>query len=196
MRSIPRLDIFFVTSFLLSTVLLAFRVLDFTDINVLDIVIYLVLIIVFGSLFYLSYFDFKKMEVHNSISFVLMISLLILNILVFKYTDIDIGIELKNGYIFNPVSNFLGALVLGSIFQLIVILSKEKALGQGDVRISIIVGLLIGWNNLIGWLYITIFSALFYGLILAKEKGKFRGLHIPFVPFMVLGIIVVLLWGI
>lgn len=87
----------------------------------------------------------------------------------------------------------IGAIVLGSIFQLIVLISKEKALGQGDVRIALITGLLIGMSNLLEWGYITIFSALIYGLILAFKKKKFKNLKIPLLPFMVLGILSVLL---
>lgn len=96
-------------------------------------------------------------------------------------------------FVYNPYNNLLGALTLGSIFQLAVLISKEKALGQGDVRIGIITGLLIGINNLIPWSYITIFTALIYGFILAYKKKKFKGLRIPFVPFMVLGIVVLIL---
>lgn len=90
----------------------------------------------------------------------------------------------------------MSTLILGTLFQLIVLISKEKALGQGDVRIAIIVGLLIGLNNLIYWAYITVFSALIYGLIVAYKKRKFKGLRIPFVPFMTLGCMIVLLFNI
>lgn len=87
----------------------------------------------------------------------------------------------------------MGAIILGTLFQLIVLLSKEKALGQGDVRIALITGLSIGVSNLILWSYITVFSSLIYGIYIAIQKKKFRGLKIPFVPFMVLGVIVTLL---
>lgn len=103
------------------------------------------------------------------------------------------GIEIVNGYTYLPLLNFYAAIILGSIFLLIVLISKEKALGQGDVRIAIIVGLLIGYNNILVWVYITVFSALFYSLIVLKEKKKIKGTHIPFVPFMILGVLIVLL---
>jgi prepilin signal peptidase PulO-like enzyme (type II secretory pathway) len=66
-------------------------------------------------------------------------------------------------------------------------------MGAGDIRIAIIVGLLIGQGNAILWLYITIFSALFYGLILGYKKKKFKKLKIPFAPFMILGTVLSLL---
>ncbi len=170
-----------------------FYFFDFSLFSVLEIVF---LMVISGGLFYLSYYDFIKMEVHNIVSMSLMILLLLINIILYKIYGLDSSVVLFNGYIFNPLSNLLGALILGSIFQLVVILSKEKALGQGDVRIAIIVGLLIGQNNFGIWLYVTIFSALFYGLIVARERRKIRGLHIPFVPFMILGVLLIFLWSI
>lgn len=122
-----------------------------------------------------------------------MVLLVVINIILFLIFKNDLDIKLIGDWIYNPYNNMLGALILGSIFQLIVLLTKEKALGQGDVRIAIITGLLIGITNIIYWVYITVFTALIYGLILASKKKKFKGLRIPFVPFMVLGIITVVL---
>ena len=144
-------------------------------------IIYLTtLSIIFGVLGYIAYKDFKTMEIDNLTSLVLML----FNsdyCYSFFYTFIQRWAYQK----------LLGAVILGSIFQLIVLLTK-KGLGQGDVRLAIISGILVGMDNLVPWLYITIFSALIYGLVLAKKKKKFKGLKIPFVPFMVLGIIITL----
>lgn len=87
----------------------------------------------------------------------------------------------------------IGSLLLGSISQLLVIATKEKALGQGDVRVLLIIGLLIGYRKLVPWLYITVFSALIYGLILAYREKKLKNLKIPLVPFAVLGAISIIL---
>lgn len=89
--------------------------------------------------------------------------------------------------------NLLGALILGSLSQLIVLISKEKALGQGDVRMLLITGLLIGKNNLIVWGYLTVFSALAYGLTIAIKKKKFKNVKIPLLPFIVFSIIITLI---
>lgn len=146
-------------------------------------IIYLTtLSIIFGVLGYIAYKDFKTMEIDNLTSLVLMLFLIVITVILFfipSYKDW-------------AYQKLLGAVILGSIFQLIVLLTKEKGLGQGDVRLAIISGILVGMDNLVPWLYITIFSALIYGLVLAKKKKKFKGLKIPFVPFMVLGIIITL----
>lgn len=176
----------------LSLLFLAYKVFC-EQITIQNVFIFLLLTGLFLVLTFLAYFDFKKMEVHNTTSLYLLISLAILNILLYLIFKDSTGIRVIGEWVYNPYNNMIGAIVLGSIFQLIVLISKEKALGQGDVRIALITGLLIGMSNLLEWGYITIFSALIYGLILAYKKKRFKGLKIPFVPFMVLGIIVVLL---
>jgi prepilin signal peptidase PulO-like enzyme (type II secretory pathway) len=122
-----------------------------------------------------------------------MIVLVGINISLFFLFKNSLDIKLIGDWIYNPYYNMMGALILGFIFQLIVLISKEKALGQGDVRIAIISGLLVGSINLPYWGYITVFSALAYGLIVAYRKKKFKGLKIPFVPFMVLGNVTIIL---
>ena len=147
-------------------------------------IIYLTtLSIIFGVLGYIAYKDFKTMEIDNLTSLVLMLFLIVITVILFFIPD----------YKDWAFQKLLGAIILGSVFQLIVLLTKEKGLGQGDVRLAIISGILVGMDNLIPWLYTTIFSALIYGLVLAKKKKKFKGLKIPFVPFMVLGMVVILL---
>lgn len=157
----------------------------------ISLILSFIISIVITLLLFLSYFDLKKMEVHNIVSMVLLIFLFITNILLFLFKGSDYSLIIGNSLIFSPYQNFLGALLLGLVFQLIVLISKEKALGQGDVRIAMVVGLIIGYNNLLLWLYITIFSALFYAFYAGVRTGKFKGLHIPFVPFMILGVLVV-----
>ncbi len=173
--------------------ILTLKFIYLSPITSLDIFSYLFLIALFCSLVFLAYFDFKKMEVHRTASLVLMLVLLTINILLFFAKGSHTEILIFNNWVFSPYQNIMSTLILGCLFQLIVLISKEKALGQGDVRIAIITGLLIGLNNLIYWEYITVFSALIYGLIFAYKKKKFKGLKIPFVPFMVLGIIVLIL---
>ncbi len=184
-KNFKKTEIIFSVSFLVTTVsTLICLFLKKEDLkNIL--LTFFVLLPIFASLIYLAYYDFKKMEVHPTLSLLLIIVLGIANILLFIFKK-DNGL----GY-----DNLLGAITLGVVFQLIVLLTKEKGLGQGDVRIAIISGVLVGFSNLIPWLYITVFSSLIYGIGLTIKKKKFKGLKIPFVPFMVLGIIVTVLMG-
>lgn len=177
----------------ISLSILTIKFVYLSPITLLNIFSYLFLMVLFCSLVFLAYFDFKKMEVHKTVSLVLMLVLLTINILLFFIKGSHTEILIFNNWVFSPYQNIMSTLILGSLFQLIVLISKEKALGQGDVRMAIITGLLIGLNNLIYWGYIAVFSALIYGLIVAYKKKKFKGLKIPFVPFMILGTISLIL---
>ena len=122
-----------------------------------------------------------------------MIILVVLNSSLFLIYGSELEIEILNNWTYSPYQNIIGTLTLGSIFQLIVLITKEKALGQGDVRIAIITGMIIGFNNLMFWGYITIFTALIYGFFLSYKKKRFKNLKLPLVPFMVLGILLMIL---
>lgn len=174
----------------ISIALLYLKLLFNSNFSILNIGVFLIVILIFSSLIYLAYLDFTKMEVHNLLSLLLIIFLSILNIILF-FTKINLNIT--NSWSYIAYDNIIAALLLGSISQLIVLFSKEKALGQGDVRMLLIAGLLIGKTNLMIWGYITVFSALAYGLTIAIKKKKFKNIKIPLLPFIVLSIIITLL---
>ena len=186
--------LFIGTTFLTLTVL-AFKFFGFRDISAIGFGHFTVISAIFLILAYLAYFDLKKMEVHNSLSFVLLTSLLLLNVGIYILSGSEGYVQISETWKYIPYENFIAAIILGTLFLLTVLISKEKALGLGDVRIAIISGLLVSYGNLILWAYITVFSALIYGLLITRGK-RMKGLTIPFVPFMVLGIFVVVLLGV
>lgn len=167
------------------------KVLLYSNFSILNIGVFLIGTIIFSSLVFLAYIDLKIMEVHNLTSLILFFFLSVLNIVLFL-TKRDI--TLANGWQYIAYDNIFAALILGSISQLIVLTSKEKALGQGDVRMLLIAGLLVGKTNLMIWGYLTVFSALAYGVVIGLRKKKFKNVKIPLLPFIVLSIIITLLF--
>jgi prepilin signal peptidase PulO-like enzyme (type II secretory pathway) len=133
------------------------------------------------------------MEIDNWLSLGLMLFLLLINILLYFNTDREAGLIISDTFSYIPYNNLYAALLLGLPFFLTVLITKEKALGGGDIRIALISGFIIGSNNIQTWLYITIFSALIYGLILGYKKKSIKNLKIPFAPFMILGTVLSLL---
>ena len=182
------ISFFVITSLLLIINMFLVQVSSFTSIFT-----YVVLILVCIPLLYLAYVDFKSMEIDNMVSLFLMVFLFVLNIYLFFFFPFNREIMISENFSYIPYNNFVSALSLGLVFFLVVLITKEKALGDGDIRIGIIVGLLIGQSNLISWLYITIFSSLIYGLFIAYKERKIKNLRIPFAPFMILGGIVCLI---
>ncbi|MFA5623217.1 MAG: prepilin peptidase [Candidatus Dojkabacteria bacterium] len=193
MKKLLNIKVLFNSMTLSFLLFVGYKIFGFTDLNLSNILIYISLVTIFTLLSFLAYYDFLKMEVHNIVSFILMISLLLINIFFYLYKGPEVGIEITNGYTYLPLFNFYAAIILGSIFLFIVLISKEKALGQGDVRVAIIVGLLIGYSNILTWIYITLLTAICYALLLGIKRGKLKGLQIPFVPFMILGSLIVVL---
>jgi len=180
----------FLFSLGLSVLLLYFKLFQSLNYSVLNISYFLTISLIFSCLIYLAYVDIKKMEVHNAISMALLLFLSLINIFLFFSKS---ELQFSSSWIYVAYDNLLGALILGSLSQLIVLISKEKALGQGDVRMLLITGLLIGKNNLIVWGYLTVFSALAYGLTIAIKKKKFKNVKIPLLPFIVFSILITLL---
>ena len=104
---------------------------------------------------------------------------------------------IKTG-IMNPTDltrALIGSLVLAILFAAIILLTKGKGMGWGDVKLVFVLGLLVGWPRLV----VASFSAFFTGAIvslflLAVGKKRF-GQTIPFGPFLILGAVIALLWG-
>lgn len=92
--------------------------------------------------------------------------------------------------------NFLisGAFVALPIY-LIYFISRERAMGLGDVHLSFTVGFLLGWRMGFMALYIAFVLGAVVGLIMiAIHKKKLKS-RIPFGPFIVTGTVVMLFYG-
>lgn len=182
-------DYIFLITAIIFLLLIPFRIYSQYGCNMQTNILLSILILIFLPLIFLAYKDFKTFEVDHYTSLILLILFSLFNISLFIVKGNEFGIPLTEKWTYLPYQNLLGAVALGSVFQLLVLLTKEKGLGQGDVRIAIICGLMLGFNNLIPWLYITIFTALGYGVGIAIKRKKFKGTKVPFLPFMILGIV-------
>ena len=67
----------------------------------------------------------------------------------------------------------IGSLIPGLFFLYLVLISKEKWLGAGDIKLGFLCGLMLGYPNILVALFISfIFGALIgIALILSKKKG-------------------------
>jgi len=94
--------------------------------------------------------------------------------------------------VFNSV---LAAIVAASFFLLIVLVSKGKWMGIGDIKLAFLMGLFLGFPNILVALFLSflIGAIIGVGLILLKNK-KFKS-EIPFGPFLVTGTFLALFWG-
>lgn len=88
-----------------------------------------------------------------------------------------------------------GMLSVGGIYGLLYAVSRGRWVGFGDVKLGVVMGLVLGWQ--LGLL--SIFIANLVGLIMIIPSLLTKRLstrsHIPFGPFLIVGLIVALLWG-
>jgi len=100
---------------------------------------------------------------------------------------------LENLYL---MPNYLLAVLIGSGFFLaIFLISKGRAMGFGDVKLAILMGILLGWPNILVALFLAFFLGAIIGLILMIFKGKGLKSEIPFGPFLITGTFIALFWG-
>jgi len=102
--------------------------------------------------------------------------------------------------IYNHLQLFLtvfipSGLIVAFLIWLIYFISKEKAMGLGDVYLSAIIGFLLGWQAGFLALYIGFVTGATFGLLLIILKNKKLKSKIAFGPFLVIGTIVMLFWG-
>lgn len=95
--------------------------------------------------------------------------------------------------ILNSLASGIGvALFFFALFMI----TKGRGLGFGDVVYAFLMGLVLGFPNVILALYLAFVTGAIVALLLIlTKKKKFKGGTIPFGPFLVTGTIVSLFWG-
>lgn len=88
-----------------------------------------------------------------------------------------------------------GAFLFFLLLSLIKI-KKRSGMGFGDVKLAFLMGLILGFPNIVVSLYIAFLTGAIVGCILILwRKKRVSGASIPFGPFLVIGTLVALFWG-
>jgi len=145
--------------------------------------------VVFSILMIIFVYDFKYME----------IPMLILwlgvgvSLAYFIFADYQNFAGATSIFDLKIMSGILGALVAGGFFWLLAAYSKETWMGYGDAYLGILVGLIVGWPNILGALMLsfTIGAIVSVGLIVVSKKTMKS--QVPFAPFLITGTFLVIL---
>jgi prepilin signal peptidase PulO-like enzyme (type II secretory pathway) len=104
-------------------------------------------------------------------------------------------------YLFiNPNSLILSHLLSagggGLFFLFLFLITQGKGMGFGDVKFAFLMGLILGFPDIIVSLYIAFLTGAIVGCILIVwRKKKLVGTSIAFGPFLVLGTLLAMFWG-
>ncbi len=100
---------------------------------------------------------------------------------------------------FNEVSKFnlsiLSGLGAAAFFLLIVLLSKGKWMGMGDVKLAFLMGLLLSFPNILIALFLSFFFGAIIGVGLILADKKTLKSEVPFGPFLIVGTFTAMFWG-
>ncbi len=93
-------------------------------------------------------------------------------------------------------THILSALGCLAFFLLLFAVTKGRGMGFGDVKLSFVLGLLLGFPLIIVSLYLAFLTGAFVAIILVIcRKIRFFGGTIPFGPFLILSTVVSLFYG-
>jgi len=92
--------------------------------------------------------------------------------------------------------NLLISGIIGSSFFLFqFIVSKGKWIGGGDIRLGLLMGIILGWPQVILAIFLGYFIGSIVGIGLIISKKKHLGSQVPLGIFLSTSTIIVLFWG-
>lgn len=95
----------------------------------------------------------------------------------------------------SPPSILAGGLVEFGFFLVMALATRGAAIGGGDVKLALFLGLIAGFPGVITALFVTALASGAVSLALILLRLKSRRDYIPYAPFMLAGTAVALLWG-
>jgi len=88
-----------------------------------------------------------------------------------------------------------GVLIGGGFFLLQFLVSKGKWIGGGDVRMGVMMGIWLGFPNILAALFLAYILGALVAVILLLSKKKEMNSEIPFGTFLSLGTFISLFYG-
>ena len=94
--------------------------------------------------------------------------------------------------ILNTIYSAFGA---AAFFLAIVLVSRGKWMGVGDIKLAFLMGLILGFPNILAALFLAFLIGAIIGVgLIAAQKKTFKS-EVPFGPFLVTGTFIALFWG-
>lgn len=89
----------------------------------------------------------------------------------------------------------LAAILASGFFLAIFLISKGRWMGFGDVKLAILMGLLLGFPNILVALLSAFWLGALVGIVLMLLSKKGLKSELPFAPFLITGTFLALIWG-
>lgn len=136
-------------------------------------------------------YDLKHYLIPNKIVYPAFIIILILQIISLNFNLKSSSPAFMAGVIFY----LIGALIPGLFFLILVLVSKEKWMGAGDVKLGFLCGLMLGYPNILVALFISfVFGAIIGIALILFHKKKFQD-KLPYGTFLTVSTFIALLFS-
>jgi len=133
------------------------------------------LCLIFSILFYISYYDFLNQEI-SEVSLLLLLIIIIISLFVLDNISI---------------LNLYGSLISGGIIFLFYYLSKERAMGFGDVELALVLGFWVGSEWSLYFIFLAFILGGIYGAIVLLFKIAKLKDRVAFGPFLALSSLII-----
>lgn len=87
------------------------------------------------------------------------------------------------------------AVIIAGFFLMLIIVTKGRGMGGGDVKLGFFIGLGLGFPNGILAVMLSFITGAMAAIMLIIGGKKHFGENIPFGPFLVVGSLIALFWG-
>lgn len=91
--------------------------------------------------------------------------------------------------------SLLMGLLIGGFFWSLIIITRGKGMGGGDVKLGTFIGIMLGFPQALLALVLSFLTGALFSIILLVTGKKKFGQSIAFGPFLSLGSLIVLFWG-
>lgn len=180
----PAVEIF--TGFIFAFV--GYQFFSLNDLSTLPTVVYYLGIVSF--LMVIFVYDFLYLEIPSLALWPAVVFVIVFN-LFFDWNVVSSGVGALS---LATYSGVLGAMVAFIFFFLLSAGSKEKWMGMGDAYLVILLGLIVGWPEILLALLASFSLGAIIGLMMIALKKKKMGSQLPFAPFLVLGTLIAMFW--
>ena len=106
---------------------------------------------------------------------------------------IVLGFRILN--LFGIWNSLISGLVAAGSFLFIILVSRGKWMGFGDVKLAFLMGLFLGFPKILVALFLSFFIGAIIGIGLILLKKKTLKSEVPFGPFLATGTFIALFWG-
>ena len=92
-------------------------------------------------------------------------------------------------------SRFLAALLVAAFFYGLVLMTRGRGMGMGDVKLAAALGFVFGWPDIVLIVTMSFIIGAAYGVAAMAVGRKTMKSLVPFGPFLALAVAVVVCWG-